>query len=263
MNVQNEALNADDLTSYLVSAKAGELIFKEHDTGADMFIIRSGRVELLKEYAGQERQIAQLEVGDFFGEMSLLEDQTREVSARAAGPVELLRIDASTFDRIVQEAPEIPVRMLRKLARRLRDYQEHDARAAAIAMGPMAGSTAAEPQPVPVPAAAAPHAARLVDPVSHKEFALAGLTEATVGRVDRATGFTPDNDITPLDAERTLSRRHAKIVVRDGEFYLREEMGTRNGTFVNGERVQTGVDVKLSSGDRLRFGLVETVFEIR
>ena len=98
--------------------------------------------------------------------------------------------------------------------------------------------------------------------MSQKEFTLEGLTEATVGRVDRATGFTPDIDITPLDAERTLSRRHAKIVVRDGDFYVREEMGTRNGTFVNGERVQTGVDVRLASGDRLRFGLVETVFEI-
>ena len=51
--------------------------------------------------------------------------------------------------------------------------------------------------------------------------------------------------------------------MRDGDFYVREEMGTRNGTFVNGERVQTGVDVKLASGDRLRFGLVETVFEIK
>jgi CRP-like cAMP-binding protein len=261
MNAPDEALNADDLSSYLVSAKAGDFIFREHDAGADMFIIRSGRVELLKEYAGQERQIALLEVGDFFGEMSLLEDQPRELSARAVGGVELLRIDASTFDRIVQEAPEIPVRMLRKLARRLRDYQDHDSRAAAIAMGPLAPKPAV-PQPAPA-AAPATKAARLVDPVSHKAFALDGLTEATIGRIDRATGFTPDIDVTPLDAERTLSRRHAKIVSRDGEFFVREEMGTRNGTFVNGVRVQTGVDVKLSNGDRLRFGLVETVFEIR
>jgi hypothetical protein len=258
MNAQDEALNADDLSSYLVSARPGDFIFRQNDAGADMFIIRSGRVELLKGYAGQERQLAVLEVGDFFGEMSLLEDQPRELSARAVGAVELLRIDASTFDRIVQEAPEIPVRMLRKLARRLRDYQEHDARAAAIAMGPLAPKAAA-----PEPAAAAPaRAARIVDPASGKAFALDGLVEATIGRVDRATGFTPDIDITPLDAERTLSRRHAKIVSRDGAFYLREEIGTRNGTFVNGVRVQTGVDVKLSTGDRLRFGLVETVFEL-
>jgi CRP-like cAMP-binding protein len=260
MSEPNEAPNADDLSSYLVPAKAGDFIFRERDAGADMFIIRSGRVELLKEYAGEQRQIALLEVGDFFGEMSLLEDQPREISARAVGAVELLRIDASTFDRIVQEAPEIPVRMLRKLARRLRDYQDHAARAAAIAMGPLAPKPAA-PEPAPVAAPPA-KAARLVDPESGTAFALDGLAEATIGRLDRATGFTPDIDITPLDAERTLSRRHAKIVSRDGGFYVREEIGTRNGTFVNGVRVQTGVDVKLSSGDRLRFGLVETVFEI-
>lgn len=40
-------------------------------------------------------------------------------------------------------------------------------------------------------------------------------------------------------------------------------MGTRNGTFVNGERIKTGVEVKLNDGDRLRFGLVETVFHCR
>ena len=242
---------SDDLSAYIVSVKTGDFIFRQRDAGADMFVIRSGRVELLKEYAGQERQLTVLEVGDFFGEMALLDEQPREISARAVSPVELLRIDASTFNRIVQEAPEIPVRMLRKLARRLRDYQEHDARAAATATGSMAGAPAAH--------AAAKHA-RLVDPLSHRSFALEGLTEATIGRVDRATGFTPDIDITPLDAERTLSRRHAKIVSRDGEYYVREETGTRNGTFVNGVRVQTGVDVKLSNGDKLRFGLVETVF---
>jgi hypothetical protein len=250
---------SDDLSAYLVSAKTGDFIFKQRDAGADMYIIRSGRVELLKEYAGQERQLVVLEVGDFFGEMSLLEEQPREISARAVGPVELLRIDASTFDRIVQEAPEIPVRMLRKLARRLRDYQEHDARAAAIAMGSMAGTPAPDAVKAVVPGA--PKHARLVDPASSASFPLEGPTEATIGRVDRATGFTPDIDITPLDAERTLSRRHAKIVARDGEYYVREEIGTRNGTFVNGVRVQTGVDVKLSNGDKLRFGLVEMVFK--
>ncbi|HEV3142240.1 MAG TPA: cyclic nucleotide-binding domain-containing protein, partial [Vicinamibacterales bacterium] len=108
-----EAGNLDDLSKFLTSAEAGDFIFKEQDSGVDMYIIRNGQVELLKQYAGGERQIAMLEAGDFFGEMSLLEDQPREVSARAVGPVELLRIDATTFDRIVQEAPEIPVRMLR------------------------------------------------------------------------------------------------------------------------------------------------------
>src|SRR5258708_720874 len=235
-----------------------------------MYIIRSGQVELLKDRAGSERQIVLLEAGDFFGEMSLLEDQPREVSARAVGPVELLRIDATTFDRIVQEAPEIPVRMLRKLCKRLHEYQEHEDRAAAIAMGPLSGVSsrhAATPAPLPEPEVEESSASAgfpvLVDPKSQKMFELVDKGESTIGRADRLTGFTPDVDLSTLDTQRTLSRRHAKIVHKAGDYFVREEIGTRNGTFVNGTRVQTGVDVTLSSGDRIRFGMIETIFELR
>ena len=278
MSAPNDGANADDLNSYFVSANAGEFIFREFDHGTDMFIIRNGQVELLKQYAGRPRQIATLEVGDFFGEMSLLEELPREVSARAIGPVDLLRIDATTFDRIVQEAPEVPVRMLRKLCQRLREYQQHEARALAIA-GASLANEGNEPasEAVDLPAAAsgadadhespdpAVHAGTpvLVDPVTQTQFDLADRLEFTVGRLDRLTGFTPDIDLTSLDGQRTLSRRHAKILSRDGEYFVREEMGVRNGTFVNGQRLLTGVEMKLESGDRIRFGLIETVFELR
>jgi CRP-like cAMP-binding protein len=273
VSAQNDPAGADDLNNYFVSANAGEFIFRELDQGTDMFIIRNGQVELLKQYAGRPRQIAMLEVGDFFGEMSLLEELPREVSARAVGPVDLLRIDATTFDRIVQEAPEVPVRMLRKLCQRLREYQQHEARALAIA-GASLPSDGNEPESLAVDLAdgdvhadgepsARGGTAVLVDPVSQTLFELTDRPEFTVGRLDRLTGFTPDIDLTSLDGQRTLSRRHAKILSRDGDYYLREEMGVRNGTFVNGERLQTGVEMKLSDGDRIRFGLIETVFELR
>ncbi|HEV3139877.1 MAG TPA: FHA domain-containing protein, partial [Vicinamibacterales bacterium] len=123
-----------------------------------------------------------------------------------------------------------------------------------------APSFAPAPQPVSAPAPGG--LAVLVDPTSKKMFELAS-GESTIGRVDRLTGFSPDVDLSSLDTQRTLSRRHAKIVRKDGDYFVREEIGTRNGTFVNGERVQTGVDVKLAPGARIRFGMIETVFEIR
>jgi CRP-like cAMP-binding protein len=234
--------NLEDLSKFLVSVATGDFIYRENDAGADMYIIRNGRVELLKQGAGGERRVAMLEAGDFFGETSLFEDHPRDMSARAVGSVELLRIDATTFDRLVQEAPEIPVRMLRKMCRRLREYQDQESRAPAIATGP--------------------RGAVLVDPTSNATFELAS-GESTIGRADPLTAFTPDIDLSSLDTQRTLSRRHATIVSRDGEYYVREEISTRNGTFVNGMRIQTGVDVKIASGDHVRFGVIETVFEIR
>jgi len=102
----------------------------------------------------------------------------------------------------------------------------------------------------------------LIDPTSRKTFELSA-GGSTIGRVDRLYGYSPDIDLTLLDAQRTLSRRHARIVQKGADYFLHEEIGTRNGTFVNGERVQTGTDVQLASGDRVRFGMIETIFEIR
>ncbi len=268
-----EAPNLDDVSKFIVSPKAGEFVFREGDAGTEMFVIQEGRVEILKQRAGEQRQVAVLEVGDFFGEMSLLEEQPREVSARAATEARLLRIDQSTFDQIVQEDPEIAVRMLRKLSRRLREMQDAEDRAAQIALGPIRqaverqaaeAAAAAAAAAAPTPASAPPadtRPATLVERASGTRFSLGDRAETTVGRPDHATGFTPDVDLSQLDTKRTLSRRHAKIVRRDGDFFLREEIGTRNGTFVNGARIATGTDVKLSEGDQVRFGLVDMVFQ--
>jgi pSer/pThr/pTyr-binding forkhead associated (FHA) protein len=42
-----------------------------------------------------------------------------------------------------------------------------------------------------------------------------------------------------------------------GQWFLREDVGTTNGTFVNGTRIVTGVPVALKIGDKLRFGSIE------
>jgi pSer/pThr/pTyr-binding forkhead associated (FHA) protein len=78
-----------------------------------------------------------------------------------------------------------------------------------------------------------------------------------VGRPDPVTGTQPEVNLGPFDVNRTLSRRHAKIVREGGLYSVREEVGTTNGTFVNGERVKTGVAVPLKARDRLRFGSIE------
>ena len=95
-------------------------------------------------------------------------------------------------------------------------------------------------------------------PESGSEFTLEPKT--VVGRHDRATGFTPQIDLSELDTKRTLSRRHAEISRLADGWHLSEPKPTGNGTFVNDARVGAGASIKLTDGDRVRFGLVETVF---
>ena len=284
----SQAPNFDDIASFTVSGAAGEFVYHLGDTGKDMYIIQEGQIEILSQDSGDRKQLDVLDAGDFFGELSLLEDQRRDASARAVTPYRLLRIDRTTLHQLVHENPDIAVRMLHRMASRLRAHEEARLRALEIAAGAMSplppqGAAALSPpsvvmrapesvaQRVPpkagrpdhAGASAVPRAALLVHPASAREFPLAETGELIVGRIDRATGFKPDIDLTSLDAERTLSRRHATLAKRDGAVYLSEPKATRNGTFVNGDRIATGVAVKLKDGDQVRFGVVETVFNLR
>lgn len=241
-----------------VAVGAEEFVFREGELGTEMFIVHEGRIEILKELQGELRQLAVLEKGDFFGEMSLLEDLPRTASARALTACSLLRINGATFDQMLRANPEIAVRMMRKLSRRLRETDQ----LLKQALGSSAVSAAPE-MPTPeeaVAAAAAPQ--RLLHVKSGMEFFLVQSSETTIGRADPVTGINPDVDLTPVDSQRSISRRHAKLYRRSAKFFVAEEIGTMNGTFVNGTRIETGVPVEIKDGDEVRFGVVETVFHL-
>jgi pSer/pThr/pTyr-binding forkhead associated (FHA) protein len=74
------------------------------------------------------------------------------------------------------------------------------------------------------------------------------------------TGISPDVDLTSVDEDRSSSRRHAKIY-REGEtYFVVEDIGATNGTYVNSKRIQAGVPAEIRSGDAVRFGMVELTF---
>lgn len=233
---------------YLVTHPMGDIIFSEGEIGTEMFIIQSGTVELLKDIGGETRVLTTLEKGDFFGEMSVLEDLPRTASARAKTEVELVRINGATFDVMLKSNTEIAVRMMRKLSRRLREVTGmlEEALGRQVAEGEKPAEQRAAPQS---------SAFRLVT-TAGKEFFLHPEGDTLIGRGDPVTGITPDVDLSPLDTQRSTSRRHAKIYPMAGKLYLMEEIGVMNGTFVNGSRVATGTPVPVSGGDELRFGLV-------
>jgi CRP-like cAMP-binding protein len=247
---------------FLVTHPMGDIIFSEGEIGNEMYIIQSGTVELLKSIGKESRVLATLEKGDFFGEMSVLEDLPRTASARAKTDVELVRINGTTFDTMLKGNTEIAVRMMRKLSRRLRDVT-------AMLEEALGREVAEEEKPAAAPVApkrAAPPArerdqCRLVATDPAMEFFLNREGDTLVGRCDPVTGITPDIDLTSLDPQRSTSRRHAKLYQMGGHFYVMEEIGVMNGTFVNDHRVATGTPVPLQNGDTVKFGLVALTFQ--
>lgn len=245
-------------TDYLARFSAGQPIFEEGEVGTEMYVIQSGTVEVIKRSRrGEDKLLATLEKGDFFGEMSILEDVPRTASARAKSDVELVRINQSTFDEMLRHNAEIAVRMLRKLSRRLRETTK------LLEQSTGAAPTLDESSSDIFAKVSERHDIfRLVAAAGGEEFFLNRDGETTVGRVDPVTGIKPDVDLANLDTQRSVSRRHSKIVRENGEFRVVEEIGTMNGTFVNGTRIVTGQPVTIKDGDRMRFGLVDLTFRV-
>ena len=86
-----------------------------------------------------------------------------------------------------------------------------------------------------------------------KQFLL-NEEESQIGRWDADGGVFPDVDLDADDPEAKVSRRHARIVLRSGQYFI-EDLGSTNGTFVNrGRRLLPGDRQPLRDGDELIVG---------
>ena len=272
---------SDPFKNLIVRRKDGETIYHEGDLGGEMFVVQNGCVRLFRLRDGVKQELAIMEKGDFFGELAVLEGLPRTSGAEAVGDADLIEINTTTFDRMIRGNIEIAVRMLRKLSNRL---QEATHRLEALqSSGPAGGraqapvdmdQVAPEPPPAPVSAVPPPGPKRplkeiavpdgslgvLVLESDGRVFALTGST-AVIGRYDPVTGSRPEIDLTQVDINRSVSRRHARLQLQNGSFHLAEEAGALNGTMVNGKRLVPGEPQALASGDRIAVGMVALVFK--
>ncbi len=230
---------------------AGDMIFRQGEDGSLMYLVQGGAVEVLQELGGMEKQIAVLERGDFFGEMSLLEAEPRSHSVRAISPVKLVEIDRAGLQKMLVRNPEIAVRMVRKLSHRLATAEDMLFRAYS--------SAHAESHPEPAPAVQF-HSCYLVDLKDGTALKLDPTwQEARVGRLDPVNQIFPDVDLTVLDPQFSVSRRHARILRQPAGFQIVEEQAT-NGTFLNGKRISSRLPLELRAGDEIMFGAVRMRF---
>ncbi len=78
--------------------------------------------------------------------------------------------------------------------------------------------------------------------------------ESLIGRMDPNRGIRPEVDLSKYDPAARVSRRHAKIVAQGSQYFI-EDLGSANGTFVNGSmKLSQGKPHMLVSGDELKLG---------
>jgi hypothetical protein len=108
-----------------------------------------------------------------------------------------------------------------------------------------------------------PHARLVIEKgrSTGKQFML-NEVESQIGRWDADGGIFPDVDLDTDDPEAKVSRRHARITVSNGQYFL-EDLGSTNGTFINrGKRLAPGQRQALCDGDEIIVGKTFLRFHI-
>ena len=101
-------------------ASDGEHIVRAGDHGAEMYVIKSGRVRISRLMGGRDVTMSELGPGDFFGEMSLLESLPRDADAVAVGETRLLVLNAGSLLVRLRRDPTFALEMLHRLSGRVR-----------------------------------------------------------------------------------------------------------------------------------------------
>ena len=112
-------MTVDGLERFARDFAAGTVLFEEGQRGDFMYVVQSGEVEIRRMVGDDERLIAVLPPGEFFGEMAILNARPRSATAVVRTDSRLLVIEGRTFEAMLRARPEIALRIIKSLALRL------------------------------------------------------------------------------------------------------------------------------------------------
>ncbi|MGC4121267.1 MAG: cyclic nucleotide-binding domain-containing protein [Myxococcales bacterium] len=213
----------ESLDRYLKPCPKGTVLFQEGEPGDRMFVIQTGRVQIIKRVGDVRFPLATLGPGDCIGEMALLDGQPRSAEAIVTEDSTLLVVEQGTFENLIRENGEVAVRIMRKLSERLREAnrtiegflaQNGTLSAIKLLRGLAAPGTGFRALPPDVSAHAI--AAQAGMPLSEAEVVWKGLKSAgvlveTAGKLLLAPDGTLDDYLAYLD----LKQKYDPMTVRE------------------------------------------------
>ena len=129
-----EALRPEDLVRVADVAvprsfRGGEIVFRENDDSDTCYVVRSGHARAVREHAdGRQITLATFGPGDIFGELAMFDDERRSATVEAVDALDVLGIPGVDMRALLTRHPEIAVKLVISLGRRLRAANERLAR---------------------------------------------------------------------------------------------------------------------------------------
>ena len=109
--------------------EAGEVVFREGDESDTCYVVRTGHARAVREHSdGRSITLANFGPGDIFGELAMFDDERRSATVETLEETEAIAILGGDMRRLLREHPDIAVKLLAALGRRLRETNERLAR---------------------------------------------------------------------------------------------------------------------------------------
>ena len=103
----------------------GRTIVAEGEPSQSMYILLAGRAKVQRsDSEGKEVILAVLGSGEFFGEMSLIDDSPRSASVITLEPCEFMAVSKDAFKSMLMQSPDVAMNVMRGLVRRLREADQ-------------------------------------------------------------------------------------------------------------------------------------------
>jgi CRP/FNR family transcriptional regulator len=109
--------------------EANEVVFREGDQSDTCYVVRTGHARATREHQdGRSITLARFGPGDIFGELAMFDDESRSATVETLERTEVIAILGGDMRRLLKEHPDIAVKLIAAIARRLRETNERLAR---------------------------------------------------------------------------------------------------------------------------------------
>ncbi len=210
---------------------AGDVIYREGDPGSALYLVNSGKVEVLRAVGDRNVRLAVFGEGEIFGEMSVIRDQPHTTTMRAVDQTRLTVVPKDAFLKSFQDDNPFQYLLLRTLCNRLAKVDEQLIEQQIFSE---AARVSVVEQMVLLP-----ESPEMAIQIGEKGVPVEILMPFRVGgKAEVGAAAAPvanDIDLLPI-GRKSLSPTHFAIEERDGRVVL-HDLGSKLGTLVNGQRV--------------------------
>jgi CRP-like cAMP-binding protein len=106
-----------------INLQAGEVFYTPQEPDGKLFILKQGRVRIYKMEGSREFTLEVVDAGTVFGELAFTSHQLRDAYAQATEPSVLLAMERADVEYLIQQKPQVGIRMISLLSERLHYYE--------------------------------------------------------------------------------------------------------------------------------------------